>query len=340
MRKAVGITVLATVAAAILSGCTADPAKVSGQPSRNQDGTREDFKNAMQDVDDTARIVYAAMVNDVAQVFSVQPDGERSIQLTMDAKYKCRPVWSLDHKQIAFFRYESDRPVGEFVDLMVMNANGSDVRVVKPRLKVDPRATRPSWNLDGKILYVQEKDFPSVLFGYALADGQQTDTVRLPKKTFLTQVNSLSPDSAWIAGSGKDPVSGLLHIGTVRRQDGKDTDLMKPFSKMPLHIGEVVWSYDSQYVAFEVDKFIIVMSSYYRAGFRAKPLMPMDMNAELSAPAFSPSGQYLACITQKTKEGVLGAGDQEVRSDIWVMSVDGKQPHQITDSGTCFDPHW
>jgi hypothetical protein len=190
------------------------------------------------------------------------------------------------------------------------------------------------------VLYVQEKDFPSVLFGYAVSGGQQVETIRLPKKTFLNQAHTLSPDSRWIAGAGPDPVAGLLHIGTVRRADGADLDLMKPFAKTPMQVGTVVWSYDSQYVAFEVTTVIVVMSSYFRPGFQVHPLSPMEANAELSDPAFSPTGRRLACILAKTKERQLGAGEGVVSSDIWVMNADGKDQRQITHTGACFDPHW
>jgi len=294
----------------------------------------------MLGVDDTARIAYAAMIDNTAQVFSVEPDGGRSIQLTLDLKYKCRPVWSLDHKQIAFFRYVSDRPVGGFLDLVVMNANGSGVREVVKHLKVDVQKTRPSWNMEGTVLYVQEQDFPTVLFGYAVADGRQVETIRLPQGTYLNQAHTLSPDSRFIAGAGPERKTGLQHIGIVPRAGGPDMDLMRPFSKMALHVGNVVWSYDSQLVAFELDNVVLVTSSAAGPGFRAYPLTPQETAAELSGPAFSPSGKSIACILEKTREDVMGGGDKEVRSDIWIMSVDGKQPRQLTHSGSCFDPHW
>lgn len=294
----------------------------------------------VRSVDDRVRIAYIAMVNGVAQVFSVQPDGARGIQLTMDPRYKCRPVWSLDHRRIAFFRYPGDHPLGQTVDLVVMNENGSDLRDVKTGLKVNVDKTRASWSPDGASLYVQEQDFPSVLFGYAVADGRQTDTIRLPKKTFLNQAHSLSPDALWIAGSGPDKVSGQDHIGTVRRADGKDMDLMRPLTKTLAQAGMVVWSYDGRRVAFEVSPVVIVMSSAERAPFEVYPLSAPDTNAELSDPAFSPSGEYLACVVGKAKEGNLGSGDREVSSDIWVMRTNGKQPHQVTTTGVCYDPHW
>lgn len=295
---------------------------------------------ALAAVDDSARIVYAADVNGVAQIFSVQPDGARSIQLTTDKRFKCRPVWSLDHKWIACFCFPSDRPVGERLDLLVMQANGDGQRDVVRGLKVDIEATRPSWSLDGRIIYLQELDFPSVLFGYDVATGQQVETIRLPKKTFLDRATSLSPDTNWIAGSGPARTGGLRHIGIVRRRDPVDMDLMAPFTKLPLHVGRVVWAYDGQRVAFEVDNLIIVMPTRRSENFRVFPITPQEVGGELKDPAFSPSGQYLACVQGKSQEGQMGTGERVVRSDIWVMRSDGRAPRQITETGTCFDPQW
>jgi len=291
-------------------------------------------------VNDTARIVYVAEVRGAAQIFSVQPDGARSIQLTTDGRYKCRPVWSLDHRQIAFFRFPADRPVAGPLDIVVMQANGDGQRDLVRGLKADIEATRPSWSLDGRTIYVQELDFPSVLFGYDVATGRQTETIRLPKNTFLDRATSLSPNTEWIAGSGPARPGGLRHIGVVRRENPIDLDLMLPFSKVPLHVGSVVWAYDSRLVAFELDNLIIVMPSRMTADFRVYPVTPQEVGGELSSPAFSPSGQYLACIQGKTREGQVGTGDREVRSDIWVMRVNGREPRQVTDTGTCFDPQW
>jgi hypothetical protein len=295
---------------------------------------------ALAGVNDTARIVYAAEINGAAQIFSVQPDGARGIQLTTDPRYKCRPVWSLDHRQIAFFRFPSDRPVDGPLDIVVMQANGDGQREVVKALKVDIEATRPSWSLDGKVIYVQERDFPSVLFGYDVATGRQVETIRLPKPTFLDRANSLSPNTEWIAGSGPSRSGGLRHIGVVRRADPVDTDLMTPFSRIPLHVGGVVWAYDSRLVAFELDNLIIVMPSRMGPDFRIYPITPQEVGGELSGPAFSPGGQYLACVQGKSREGQVGTGDREVRSDLWVMRINGREPRQITATGTCFDPQW
>lgn len=300
----------------------------------------QDLAHALARVDDTARIVYAAMSNGQSQIFTVQPDGERSVQITMDPGYKCKPMWSPDHRYIACFRYANDRPVGDEVSIMLMEANGARARDVVRRLKINRESARLSWKPDGRRIYVQEKDFPTILFGYSALSGKQAETVRLPKQSFLQVAHTLSPNLEMLAGAGRDPKSGIMHIGTVFRNGRSDTDLMQPFSKAPYHTGTVVWSYDSRLVAFELDNLIIVMSSSFGPDFKAYPLTPMETNVQLSEPAFSPTGKYIACIMEKTREEQMGLGNKEVSSDVWIMNVDGSQQRQLTHSGTCFDPHW
>jgi hypothetical protein len=308
------------------------------QPSTARSGARPGSRPGL---DDSARIVYAAMIDNHAQIFSVQPDGERSIQLTAGPQYKCRPVWSPSHKRIAYFRFSGDRPVGDWVDLEIMNENGSEPHTLLTQRKVDLERTRASWSADETVIYLHELDFPTVLFGYAVADGHQVETVRLPKPTFLTQAHSVSPDGRWIAGAGPDPASGQMHIGLAARDGRQELDLLKPLrTPQAMSTGTVVWSYNSTLVAFELDNLILVARADSRQGYRVLPLEPQEVNAEITSPAFSPSGNKIACIQSKTKEGVVGTGDKETRTDVWVMRLDKTHPRQITQAGTCFDPHW
>jgi len=298
------------------------------------------LQQSLAGVDDSARIVYAAMIAGKAEIFSLLPDGTRSIQLTSDQRYKCRPAWSPDHRHIAFFRYPSDRPVSDVASLIIMDVNGANQRVVIPRLKIDLDTARISWRPDGSRVYVQEKDFGSVLFGYDVSSGKPVETVRIPKTSFLTLAYSLSPDLQTIAGAGPDPKTGALHIGTVRRDGSLDTDLMKPFRTVAYHVGTVVWSYDGQLVAYELDNLVIVMSSYYRPGFKANPITPNEPAGKITGAAFSPTGKFIAYTQEITREAVMGAGERETVSDLWVVDADGTHARPITREGSCFDPHW
>ncbi|MCD4813074.1 hypothetical protein K8S19_05225 [bacterium] len=294
----------------------------------------------LEGIDDTALIVFVSVVDDYTQIHTITPAGEDMKQLTDTLEYKCRPVWNLEHTKIAFFQYDSDSPIGDKIALIAMNADGTEIKSVAKDKKIKARDMRLSWKPDSSVLYVQEKDFPTILYGYDVQTGLQRETIRLPKNSFMTEVHSLSPDMQYLAGSGPSKHDNVSHIGNIRKDGKLETDLMKPFNQVPYHLGTVVWAYDSHLVAFELDKIIMVMSKRFSLDFEAYPLTPQDFAAELSGPAFSPSGKKMACIMEKVSEGNVGSGDQEVSSDVWVMNLDGTRQRKITKTGSCFDPHW
>jgi hypothetical protein len=43
---------------------------------------------------------------------------------------------------------------------------------------------------------------------------------------------------------------------------------------------------------------------------------------------------------EKGKEGNVGSGDREVKSDLWIVGIDGTKPHPLTTTGANFDPSW
>jgi Tol biopolymer transport system component len=294
----------------------------------------------MQGVNDSARIVYVAVINGKTQLHTIEPNGQNPKQITDTDGYKCRPSWNLPHTKIAFFQYPGDEPLGDKVSIEVISADGSNQRTVVANKKIKARRLRISWKPDSSVIYFQEMDFPTILYGYSVAEGKQVETLRLPKTSFMTEAHSLSPDMKFIAGAGPTKRDNVMHIGTVAVNGKMESDLMKPFEQMPYHIGTVVWNYDGHLIAFELDKIIMVMSKRFSIDFEIYPLSPQDFSAELSGPAFSPSTKYMACILEKTSEGQVGTGDQSVKSDVWIMNIDGTRQKQITYTGSCFDPHW
>ncbi|MEW6516948.1 MAG: hypothetical protein AB1439_08595 [candidate division FCPU426 bacterium] len=319
---------------------TAERFKKARAIKRQAELQRSGLSKYLAGVDDTARILYVAMAGGQAQIFSIKPDGTDIVQLTRDAGYKTRPVWNLQHTQIVFYQYPDDRPLGDEVSLMVMQADGSGARAVVSGKRIDARRLRACWKPDNTVLYVQEIDFPSILYGYDVATGSQVETIRLPKNSFLTEVHSLSPDLSYLGGSGPAKKDNVLHVGTIRRDGKMETDLMRPFQKGSFHLGSIVWSYDGQLVAFELDKIIIVMSKSFGLDLQVYTVVPQDFSGELSCPSFSPSCNQIACIMGVTHEGQVGSGDQAVASDVWIMSINGTRQRRLTQNGTCFDPAW
>lgn len=333
-------------ATSFVASCVQQPGNFRKRLSKVREKKRELYMKQsgmsqhLENVDDTALIVFVSMVDDKTQIHTITPAGENMKQLTDTPEYKCRPAWNLEHDKIAFFQYDSDSPIGNKISIMTMSADGSQIKVVAKDKKIKARDLRLSWKPDSSVLYVQEVDFPTILYGYDVETGLQKETIRMPKNSFMTEVHSISPDMQYLAGLGPSKHDNVMHIGNIRKDGKLETDLMKPFNQIPYHLGTVVWAYDSHLVAFELDKIIMVMSKRFSLDFEAYPLTPQDFAAELSGPAFSPSGKLMACIMEKVSEGNVGSGDQEVASDVWVMNVDGSRQKKITNTGSCFDPHW
>lgn len=345
MKKNVFIQWVLCLVSMMLISCRLDPSvfqenlKKVRQEQQQKIKAIQETRQLVASIDDKTRIVYVDMVDDKTQLFTMTSAGSDKRQLTHTDFYKSRPTWSLDHKQIAYFNYQSELPVGDDVAISIINADGSNDRQVVLNKKIDTKKSRICWHPRGDTIYVREKDFVAMLFGYRSTDGTQCDTIRLAKQTFMVEAHTLSPNFQKISGAGPTK-KGLWHIGTSNLDGSNETDLMKVFKKVNFDIGTVVWSYDSNFIAFEVDKIIMVMSSSYNLKFKAYPITPKDFNTEMSQPAFSPSGQQMLAVSEKTEEGHRGSGDSVVKSNIVVMNIDGSKQTQITTSGTCFDPHW
>jgi len=97
---------------------------------------------------DGRRIVFARSENDPSTglhygIFEMDPDGSNVHQLRSGFRDRW-PTWSPDGSQIAFIGLN---PADYSMNLFVMNADGSEPRLVKSGLDYDER---PAWSPDGK----------------------------------------------------------------------------------------------------------------------------------------------------------------------------------------------
>jgi Tol biopolymer transport system component len=326
----------------LLAACAVDPKTMDTLKAfQKKSAPAVDLSQYMKDVTDNARVAYVAMIDNKAQIFTVLPDGTQPQQMTTDPGYKCHPSWSLNHKLLAYFRFKSDRPLNEPVSVMIISTDNPQPKEILGDKRIDVRTSRINWNAASTVFYISEQDFPGILFGYDASTGKPVDTIRLPKKTFLNRIYSISRDGQRLAGDGpsKDE-KNVLHLGVVDRDGANEFDPLKLFVKGACHYGVPVWSNNAKMMAFDFDTTIIAMSTAFAMGFKVYPIAPQDFDAQMSSPSFSPTGAMLTCIMEKTKEGHVGSGDSEVNTDVWVMQVNGSKQKKITDTGSCFDPCW
>lgn len=292
---------------------------------------------------DQAPIVYVRIEGGRTQLRILDPAGKREKILAQEPGYKCCPAWSRDHKALAYLRYASDHPASNSpASLVVLRRDSAGPREIVRGRNVDPHKLRLTWSLDNRRVYLVEHDFPTLMTGYSAATGKAEEIIRLPKSSFLTQIQTLSPDQKTLAGVGPAPnqPERLIHLGTIGRDGRNALDLMQYFGKVPLFVGTAVWSYDGQWLAVELDTVVLVISSTYSTHFRAYPLMSQEMMGQLTTPAFSPTGEWVVCVLEIRGEGQLGSGEEEVKSDLWLASRTGSVYRRLTENGASFDPAW
>jgi Tol biopolymer transport system component len=285
-------------------------------------------------------LAYCELQGDVPQVQLMELPTKKSRPLTQDPDYKCRPSWSPDNNLLAYFANPGDRPNRDAVEVRVWDKSADRSHAVATGQAIDILKARISWDPDSRRVYLPLRAAPMEWACFDAHTGAPGEPIRLPKNSFLTEAHTLAPNAAYLAGAGPEPKTRVMHIATVRRDGNQQSDLMAPFNESDLALGTAIWSRDSQWVAFEMDTIIMIMSSTYRLNFTAKPLIPYELTSRLTYPSFSPDGEWMACTAEKSGEGRMGSGDTVVTTDIWLMRRDGKKNIQITHSGNAYDPAW
>ena len=94
--------------------------------------------------------------DDGGDIWVVNPDGTGRRQLTSGPEWEVEPVWSQDGTHIAYWS-EPDSKQESTAALMVMDADGSDVRTLADDLTLTRWNTRPSWSHDGRFLAYSDR---------------------------------------------------------------------------------------------------------------------------------------------------------------------------------------
>jgi hypothetical protein len=245
--------------------------------------------------------------------YSINADGSNLQRITDGID----PAWSPDGRQIAFSRFRDPRGI------YVIKADGSDEHRV-----FDWSAARwPNWSSDGQ----------QILFSRATGKGRQDETTfcffgfcftlpafphwrlglvnvsdgsfREPPSTQITHAPAWSPDGKRVA---YDDIQGI-RIQTFDDQDSY-------FVTSDAYDTSPAWSPDGKRIAFvrrQHDHWEIYVVNEDTRGLRRLTDTPKKPNGQVAysaAPAWSPDGNYIAFLTDRTGKG-----------EIWVMRADGSQ---------------
>jgi TolB protein len=188
-------------------------------------------------------------------VFVMDADGEDVEQLTpeQDGVMSGQPAWSPDGSQIAFLRGQSVHSAvpSRFGDLMVMSADGSEVR----RLARGP-ANAPSWSPDGReIAFVRgarlnRNDATMDVYVVAAEGGEPR---RLTSSREFDETPAWSRDGRRIAfarSTFESQFTGKTSIYVVER-DGTGERLLLEHQLFSAYSSSLSWSPDGRTIAFQ-----------------------------------------------------------------------------------------
>src|SRR5205085_3883106 len=100
---------------------------------------------------DGKRLVYISMISDKEQLFTMNIDGSKSMQLTRDDNDHEDPAWSPDGSRIAFVMIADGKN-----KIAVMRSDGNNVELLTPP---EQNTIHPNWSRDSKqIIYCTNDD--------------------------------------------------------------------------------------------------------------------------------------------------------------------------------------
>ena len=218
----------------------------------------------------TAKIAFTSTRDGNSEVYIMNPDGSKQVNLTQHPSRDLAPVWSPTGEHIAF---NSSRD--GIRDIYLMDADGKNVRKVFRNLAY---REYPTWSPDGqKLAYLHADDWG--IYVGTINDGQEE---RVASVNFLGGWPAWSPDGSEIAFVSTSAAGYLLKVINLQTRKVK---VLLPNNE-PRTLWDPVWSPDGKRIAFHWYKKGIY--SIDKNGRGLKRLIP---NA--SRPAWSPLGDEL-----------------------------------------------
>jgi TolB protein len=266
------------------------------------------------------KIAFVSNRDNVERIYTINPDGSDLTKLT-DGPHQLQPAWSPDGTKIAFM----DRLKGATA-LYLMNADGSSVRLLTSNIFHDVNV---AWSPDGSKLafcsLTPERGSDSQ-FSLHVINADGSNEVRL---------TGGSGSATW-SSDGKEIAFTTFQGIDVMDADGTDTRPLVRLNSWVLN--SVAWSPDGKEIMFgsnrassgadgerQVRFTIEVISADGRDG-RSARLLGFGHK-----PSWSPDGSKI--VFERTGAGVP-------TTQIWVMSRNGTNATQLTDSGTNWSPSW
>lgn len=251
----------------------------------------------------TAKIVFASTRDGNSEIYIMNSDGSKQMNLTRHPSKDLAPAWSPTGEHIAF---NSNRDGTH--DIYIMDADGKNVRKVFRSLTY---RVSPTWSPDGEKL----------AYSHAAAWNIYVGTIDGGQEERITATNLLGGDPAWSPDSSE--IAFILTVGQDNYQlrvfnlQTRAEKVLMPNGE-PGRFSHSDWSSDGTRIAFYwAKKGIYVMDRYGRG---LKRLIP---NA--SRPTWSPLGDEL----------VYGEKQQ-----LFKYNLSSRRSKQLTHGAINFGADW
>jgi len=251
----------------------------------------------------TAKIVFASTRDGNSEIYIMNPDGSKPVNLTRHPSRDLAPAWSPTGEHIVFNSHRDGTR-----DIYIMDANGKNVRKVFRRLAY---REYPVWSPDGKKLVYTNASNWSIYVG-TIADQQEE---RITSTNFLGGWPAWSPDGPEVAFiSTEGPWAYNLKVVNLETRKER---LLMPNEEIGKFF-DPDWSPDGTRIAFHWSK-----KGIYVMDRNGKGLRRLVSNA--SRPTWSPLGNEL----------VYGKKQQ-----LFKFNLSSRRSKQLTHGAINFGADW
>jgi Tol biopolymer transport system component/DNA-binding winged helix-turn-helix (wHTH) protein len=247
------------------------------------------------------------------------------VETSLGTRADSRVTFSPDGKRIAYMRTDAVES-GIAVNLMIANANGTDIRAINSRSDgLANQGGSPAWSPDGKIIVMpflvgEGRDRGIKLFAYGVADGAES-TLTSHTWRFVKDVCWL-PDGSGLIINARDEVAapeGIVQIFHVPLPDGEPRRITND------------------------------LNNYWRIGLSADGRTVMALQLEQTSSLWIGPTENPSAATRVTRgtmdrqDGSLGVAlapngrliyvaEISGKRDLWSINADGSGLKQLTDS--------
>jgi Tol biopolymer transport system component len=255
------------------------------------------------------------------EIFTMNPDGTRLVQLTHNSAYDYDPAWSADGKKIAFSSNRAPNPVGSNdTEVYVMRADGTNQRRVTDSLGNN---WNPAWSPSGRKIafqssrHVTEEDYLNTEIYVVRVDG--TGERRLTDNT----TSDLMPD--WSPNGKK--IAFYRYIDAERDSDifvmYSDGTNQRRVIDTPGYDYDPDWAPDGTKITFQTGYQALYKVRADGTGLTNLTNNPSVRWDDVGDPSWSPNGKKIAFSGGRVVGYDPRVGEPIIEEGIYLINPDG-----------------